>query len=122
MFCPKCGIQNEDSAIQCVKCQALLQSASDIHPEIEKRDEKALKNVLPIGRSGLAVAAGYVGLFCITILPSPIAVVLGIFALRDIKKHPQKLGTGRAIFGLIMGIIGTIILVLGIISGLFFNK
>lgn len=74
--------------------------------------DPALKYVIPIGRSGLAIAAGYVGLFSIILLPAPLAVVLGIMALVDIKNHPDKLGKGRAWFGIIAGTIGSILLIL----------
>ena len=33
------------------------------------------------------------------------ALVLGILAIRDLKKHPEKHGMGRAVFGLVMGIL-----------------
>lgn len=67
----------------------------------------SLKWVLPVGRSPLAIAAGYAGLFSVLLFPGPIALTLGLFALRDFKKHPERLGRGRAWFGIIMGGIGT---------------
>jgi hypothetical protein len=67
--------------------------------------------ILPVGRSGLAIAAGYAGLFSLLIVFAPIALLLGIAAIIDIKRNPKKHGMGRAIFGLIMGLIGSAVFV-----------
>jgi hypothetical protein len=64
--------------------------------------------LLPVGRSGWAIAAGYLGLFSVLLLPAPIALGISIMAIRDIRTHPDRHGMGRAIFGLIMGGLGTI--------------
>jgi sugar phosphate permease len=66
--------------------------------------------LLPVGRSGLAIAAGYAGLFALLIVPAPLALVLGLLAVRDIKKNPKKHGMGRAVFGIVMGALGTAVL------------
>jgi hypothetical protein len=42
--------------------------------------------------------------------------LFGILAIRDIKKHPKKHGMGRAIFGLVSGIIFTVPLIFIIIA------
>jgi hypothetical protein len=70
-----------------------------------------MRMLLPVGRSGYAIAAGYLGLFSLLILPAPLALIFGALAIRDIKKDPSKHGMGRAIFGLVMGIVFTIVLV-----------
>lgn len=67
--------------------------------------------VLPVGRSALAVAAGYFGLFSLIFFPAPFALLLGILAIRDIRRHPGKHGMGRAIFGVVMGALFTILLI-----------
>ena len=73
--------------------------------------DRVLEWSVPINRSGLAVAAGYVALFTIPLLfVGPIAVLLGILALGDIRRNPEKLGRGRAWFAIIYGGIGTIAL------------
>lgn len=66
--------------------------------------------LLPVGRSGWAIAAGYLGLFSFIIFPAPLALICSLIAIRDIRKHPDRHGMGRAIFGLVMGILGTIAL------------
>ena len=66
--------------------------------------------ILPLGRSGYAIAAGYLGLFSVLLVPAPFAVLFGILAVLDIKKHKDKHGMGRAIFGIVMGAVFTIVL------------
>jgi hypothetical protein len=67
--------------------------------------------VLPIGRTPLAIAAGYAGLFALLIVPAPIALGLGVAALRDIKSKPGALGRGRAWFATVIGMVGTAALI-----------
>jgi hypothetical protein len=64
--------------------------------------------LLPVGRSGWAIAAGYLGLLSVLVIPAPLALITGILALVDMRRHPQRHGMGRAIFGLLMGIFGTV--------------
>jgi hypothetical protein len=72
-----------------------------------------MRMLMPVGRSGWAIAAGYLGLFSFVACPAPIALIVSIIAIRDIRLHPDRHGMGRAIFGLVMGILGTIVLVIG---------
>jgi len=67
--------------------------------------------LLPVGRSGWAIAAGYLGLFSLLALPAPLALLTGVLAVVDIRRHPEKHGMGRAVFGIIMGALGSILLV-----------
>ncbi len=80
----------------------------------------AVRILLPVGRSGWAIAAGYLGLFGLLIVPAPLALGASLLALRDIRRSKgsvqRKHGTGRAIFGLTVGTIGTIILIVVIIG------
>lgn len=78
--------------------------------------DPALKHIIPVGRSGLAIAAGYLGLFALLIFPAPLALIAGILALLDIKKYPKKLGKGRAWFGIIAGALGTLVILWGLFS------
>ena len=72
--------------------------------------------VLPVGRSGWAIAAGYLGLFSLALIPAPIAIIVSIIAMRDISKSKNtsepKHGMGRAIFGLLAGLFGCFLLLL----------
>jgi hypothetical protein len=87
------------------------------HPPPGGGTDPAMRWLIPIDRSGWAIAAGYLGLFSFFGgFLGPVAVIVSIVAIRDIKKHPDRHGMGRAIFGLIAGIIGTIILAFVIVA------
>ena len=68
-----------------------------------------MRLLLPVGRSVWAIAAGYAGLFAVTGILAPVALVLGICAIVDLKRHPEKHGMGRAVFGLVMGVLGCLL-------------
>lgn len=74
-------------------------------------DDVGMRLLLPVGRSGWAIAAGYAGLFALAILPAPIALILGLIGWRDIRRSRRtaepKHGMGRVIFALITGGLGT---------------
>jgi hypothetical protein len=73
--------------------------------------DRAMEAILPVNRSGLAIAAGYAGLFSILLVFAPIALVLGVLALRDLSSKPTVAGRGRAWFGIVAGALGTVGLV-----------
>jgi hypothetical protein len=74
------------------------------HSSPKVGDGAAMRMLLPVGRSGLAIGAGYVALGSLLCgILAPVAVVLGILALKDIKKYPDKHGKGRAWFAIILG-------------------
>lgn len=85
-------------------------------------DDAGMRMLIPVGRSPWAIVAGYLGLFSILGCFGPIAIIVSIIAIRDIKAHPDKHGMGRAIFGLVMGIIGTIVLVGMMAGGVFGSR
>jgi hypothetical protein len=115
MNCPRCGAVNAVYVVQCSQCGAPLQAMPPPLPSTDIGQDPAMRLLLPVGRSGLAIAAGYAGLFAMLCLPAPIALVLGLLAIRDIKRHPEKHGLGRAIFGVVMGGIFTALLLLQIV-------
>jgi hypothetical protein len=57
---------------------------------------------LPIGRSGWAIAAGYLGLLSLLPLVCYLGLAVSIYAAFDLKRHPEKLGWGRVITGLVL--------------------
>jgi hypothetical protein len=116
MYCPKCGTQNDDNAFRCVSCQEIIQQIPIRPQSIPIENNEAMRMIIPIDRSGLAIAAGYLGLVSIIYVFAPIALLLGILAIRDIKKHPEKHGMGRAVFAVIMGAIFTVVLLICIIA------
>lgn len=83
-------------------------------------DDAGMRLLIPVGRSGWAIAAGYLGLFSFVLIPAPVSLIVSIIAIRDIRRSrgaaKVKRGMGRAVFGLVMGILGTLALVVA-----FFN-
>ena len=82
--------------------------------QVRAEDDFGTRMLMPVGRSAWAIAAGYLGLFSLAIAPAPLAVIVSIIAIRDLRRSRDsakpKYGMGRAVFGLIMGILGTIAL------------
>ncbi len=111
MYCWKCGEQNDDNSVRCARCNEIIRQ-----PPQGIGDDAGMRALLPVGRSGLAIAAGYAGLFSPLMLPAPVAILLGILAIVDIKRHPEKHGMGRAIFGIAMGVACPVLLVVCFLS------
>lgn len=82
-------------------------------------DDGVTKWMIPVGRSGWAIAAGYLGLCSILLLPAPIALFCGIMALRSLKRNPGLGGKGRAWFGLLMGAVFSLPLLFALLAPLF---
>jgi hypothetical protein len=75
-----------------------------------RMDDHGLGLLLPVGpQSGLSIGAGYCGLVGLMFVPAAVAgLVLGIYGLRDLKRHPEKRGRGRAITGIALGGLATV--------------
>ncbi|MDD5129717.1 MAG: DUF4190 domain-containing protein [Candidatus Omnitrophica bacterium] len=108
MFCRKCGGEIKDDAVVCMKCGVPTGAKINKDPG----QDALVRALLPVGRSGYAITAGYLAFFSILFIPAPFALLFGILAIRDIKRNPEKHGMGRAMFGVIMGTIFTILLIL----------
>ena len=74
--------------------------------------DRSVEALLPVNRTGLSIAAGYAGLFAMLVVTAPIAIVLGVLALRDLRDKPDVGGRGRAWFGVVAGVLGSIPLLL----------
>jgi hypothetical protein len=81
----------------------------------ELSGDAGIRMILPVGRSGWAIASGYLGLISVLLIPAPFAILTGILAIRHIGQNPKVHGMGRAIFGIIMGSLGTAVLLLIVI-------
>ena len=121
MYCTHCGTLNDDNNFRCTKCGRIIQRVATPAVVTHSTDSAAMRMLLPVGRSGLAIAAGYAGLLSLLIVPAPIALVLGILAVIDIIGHPEKHGMGRAIFGIILGALGSAVLLVGML-GITFDR
>lgn len=113
MFCARCGKPVAADARFCGACGAPRVPAAG------EEADSALRYVLPVGRSGWAIAAGYLGLFSILLLPAPLALLCGLQALRELRREPGLLGRGRAWLGVIAGGLGTLGLAAVLVAVLF---
>lgn len=126
--CNHCGIQTTEADSICVNCKGQANPyagpAMQQQPYVDaqntgnEKPDLGMRLLLPVGRSGFAIAAGYLGLFSVLFLPAPLALLFGILAVRDIQKNPKKSGLGRAIFGIVMGVIFTLLLGLSVTGNL----
>jgi len=70
-------------------------------------ESAGVRMLIPVGRSGLAIAAGYCGLVslfpCIGMLIAPVAIVLAVMAHRRLRKDARLHGMGRVVFAYIAG-------------------
>jgi hypothetical protein len=79
--------------------------------------DPVMRAILPVGRTALSIVAGYLGLGAIVCLPAPIALGVGIWAVVDLRKRPGMHGMGRAVFGIVMGAIGTLATIGALVMG-----
>ena len=85
-------------------------------PHYATANDDALAYIVPINTSVWAIFASYAGLLALAGIFAPLALLLGIIALWDVKKHPEKKGKGRAVFAVVMGAVFTPLFVLGLIA------
>lgn len=111
MFCEECGHEIKDNAVICVNC------GCEIKKNIQS-SSVSTRMLVPVDRSGMAIAAGYLALFSVLGVFAPLALLCGILGLKDIKNNPDKHGKGRCWFGIIMGTIFSIIMILILIPRL----
>jgi hypothetical protein len=91
MFCPKCGVENQENAKLCRSCSWVLMS---VGPTAPSPDAKT---------SALAITSLVLGIlsFCTFFITAPIAIILGIVSLFKIEKSQGNLkGKGIAIAGI----------------------
>jgi hypothetical protein len=107
MQCTLCGVQLPyGTNAPCPRCGTPIAIGAD----------PVMRAILPVGRTALSIVAGYLGLGSIVCLPAPFALGVGIWAVIDLRKRPGMHGMGRAVFGIVMGAIGTIILLAALTS------
>ena len=80
-----------------------------VFPAIDREEVKVMSAITSMS-APLAIAAGYLGLLSPICVCDPFALLFGILALGHIKKNPGTLGKGRAIFGIVMGSIFTLLI------------
>ncbi|MGD9693319.1 MAG: DUF4190 domain-containing protein [Phycisphaerales bacterium] len=77
-----------------------------------KDAEAVLKHLLPVKTSAWAIAAGYLGLLSPLMIFAPPAIFCGVAALIHLNKRPELRGVFRAWVGIVMGLLGTAMLLM----------
>lgn len=145
MFCPQCGAPNEDDAIFCGNCGAVLNvdesaaPSADLPPLPEGAQPVELVGpdqppppppprpaAAPAAppTSGMAIASLLLGIGGLTVVPvigSVLALILGYMARKDIRERLAEIsGEGLATAGIILGWIGVGLIVVGLLAGVGF--
>jgi hypothetical protein len=96
-------------------CQQGAQMWIPVHHAVALpvQTDNGLQYIVPTSSTSvMCLIAGYAGIFAFFAFPlAPIALIVGILGLRDLKAHPEKNGKGRAITGIVIGALGTIVIV-----------
>lgn len=75
-------------------------------------DDRLIRALLPVGRSGWAIASGYLALGAMIPFFGIAAIITGILGIRAIKAREGLHGMGRAVFGIVVGTAATLMWVL----------
>lgn len=119
MYCWKCGALAADDAAFCEECGASLKAKPKVAARPAVEHDATMRALLPVGRTPLSIVAGYLGLASFFVIFGPISLAVGIWAIYDLKKKPDMHGMGRAVFGVVMGILASILLVVLLASAAF---
>ena len=111
--CPECGKKIDEKAGVFIHCGVPTSN----YQQTTNQSDTDMRMLLPVGQSKYAIAAGYLGLFSVLGIFAPFALLFGILAVMDIKKDKDKHGMGRAVFGIVMGIIFLIVYSIYFIPG-----
>ena len=89
-------------------------------PQDRPGDDAVLRMLVPVGRSGWAIVAGYLGLVGWLIFPlGPFALLTAWLGHRAIRADPHAHGMGRVVLGYIGGAIGTALLLFFVFAAVF---
>ena len=110
--CPFCKRRIPRSAEVCPHCDEELFEDEDSEGD-DASMEQGLRWLVPVGRSGWSIAAGYLGLLsCLPLVGLPLgimAITAGWMGLRQSRSNPRLGGRGRAILGIVLGSLSVVI-------------
>ena len=101
-----------------VSAQPLTAYGGNVAAPLGAHPDQAIHWLMPTGRSGWAIAAGYVALVAMFFWPlGPVALGLGIHAVR-VAGRTRSHGRGRAVFAIIVGSLATLATLIWVLSSL----
>jgi Domain of unknown function (DUF4190)/zinc-ribbon domain len=127
LACPACGQElvrdtSPDPAIAQRPRPTRRRDDHDDYADIIRRRPRKITNdpnaevldwIVPLRESLWAIAAGYCGLFAcfplVGVVPAVLAIAFGIFALKDIKRNKGRRGAFRAWFGIVLGVLMSLV-------------
>lgn len=107
--CPYCGGQIKAIARKCRHCREYLDETLRAEYRAELQASSTDRLLMPVDRPLSAIAAGYLGLLSLLPALGVLAIAFGIRALVVLNDNPELAGRGRAIFGVVMGVVFTIL-------------
>lgn len=123
MKCPGCGKDVESDATFCPACGERLERETPVEPEQASAPSTSPTAARPPSpetpagpqNSGWAMASlafGIIGMTCLPLLGSVLAIIFGAVAKIDIRKRPGELkGSGLATAGIVLGTVMVVLIV-----------
>jgi hypothetical protein len=115
--CPYCGESILAMAQKCPHCREYLDPG--LRAQQRQAPDGIDRMLMPVGRPASAIAAGYLGLLSLLPFVGIFAIITSLVALRTLKRKPELSGSGRAIFGLVMGSIMTFLYAIPVLVAVF---
>lgn len=100
-FCIFCGGEIKKSALKCRHCGKYLDASLET--------AGGGGDQTPVDEANTALILGIIGFFCCGVILGIIAIVKGNTALKIIEREPQRPGRGKAIAGIVLGIIDLVL-------------